>query len=113
MNVSSGFFSSPDTAIGGARRREQFRRPELQRGALFVDVAVPVIDAFDASDPMPKYALNDDLVDAQARHVGGRGAAKVVDRPTVDFAAEVSFRALPNTRQGFRRGGPHRPLSAV
>ena len=113
MSVSSGFSRFPATGIGGGRRRKQFRRPELQRGALFLDVTVAVVDAFDASDPVTKYALNDDLVDAQTRHVGGRGAAEVMNRPTVDLAAESCLRAFSDPRQRLWRGRLDRPLSAI
>ena len=77
--------------VGRGRLCKQFRRPELQGGALFIDIAVAIVDAFDAADPMPQHAFNDNFINAQTRHVRSRSAAQVVDCPMLDLASQLSL----------------------
>jgi hypothetical protein len=86
---------------------QQFLRPQRQSRALFVGVAIAIINRLHAADAVTEHALDHDVIDAKPRHVRGDRAAQIVQRPVLDRAAARFFGASADAGERLGSHGPH------
>jgi hypothetical protein len=114
-NASSDFFSGAASCVFHGRAGEQFRRPELQGSPFFLDVAIAVVDRFDAANPMAEHALDHDLIDAQGvrcrANASGRNDVMLPKSPLRSLLS--SFVPPPQPRCGALKGVEQSALFCV